>query len=815
MEPLNRTPTISSFLFLTINIFIKQKSIFMRTRFLLFCITACIFLCFSQKAKANESEPNDTRNSADVLNLNGNQSGGIGTATDVDWFKVTTTGDGKLDVTIAVSNGINLWCYIYDNDGTTLLSSGYTAGTTTVSKDGLAAGTYYLKLFPYYAGQMPVYSISNTLTQPAQVNDVEPNDTRALAKVLPLNGSKTGHINYYYNNTKDTYDWYKVTTNADGRLRLTMTSANGQNVYAYLYDNDGTTELASSYTSGSAVVVNKDGLSAGTYYVRVNTYYSSEFAPYTLADSLFTPAQPNDTEPNDTKAQAITLAENSTTTGHINYYYNLLKDGADWYKLTTTRDGMISITITSNNGQNVWAYLYDNDGTTQLNAQYTTGTTTLNTDGLQAGTYYIRVNTYYTSEFAPYTLSNTLTAYSYAKDVEPNNSPYQAKTIPANGTSTGHVNFYYNNSRDTDDWWKVNYTGSGNLDFVINQEEHKSGGTSYLYFQVYKDTATSPLYSNYSNSASWNVSLSALTQGYYWIKLFTYYSNEYASYSFTNTFTQVNIANISITQAISGSCTGGQLQMQGSGSKPPYTVKLYRFGTLYDTYTTNSTGGYTASNLPPGTYYATAYGDGATGSAFGTSNTKNLLPPAPTTTSETNITSTTATVNYTQVACANGYVVQYRKQGTTQWTQEIVLGNKASLKLTGLTPGTTYEWRVATGVGTDAVSNYVLSAFTPIDVFTTTASFASADKTMQQSDVSISPNPASTHFTIQINTKIDEKVSAWLKDAEGHIFWTISNVNVSTLNTINVNVGNLKPGMYYLQIGNTNSMVTQKVIINR
>ena len=86
-----------------------------------------------------------------------------------------------------------------------------------------------------------------------------------------------------------------------------MTSANGQNVWAYLFDNDGTTLLASGYTSGSAVVVNKDGLAAGTYYIRVNTYYTSEWAPYTLSDSLFKPTQANDTEPNNSRAQALTL----------------------------------------------------------------------------------------------------------------------------------------------------------------------------------------------------------------------------------------------------------------------------------------------------------------------------------------------------------------------------------------------------------------------------------------------------------------------------------------------------------------------------
>src|SRR5581483_5321902 len=130
-----------------------------------------------------------------------------------------------------------------------------------------------------------------------------------LALTLPLNGSVTGHVNYYYKNHRDSTDWYKVTTNADGRIRLRITSNNGQNVWAYLFDNDGTTQLNAQYTTGT-LDINTDGLAAGTYYVRVNTYYTTEFAPYTLADSLFSPAQANDPEPNNSTAQATTLALN-------------------------------------------------------------------------------------------------------------------------------------------------------------------------------------------------------------------------------------------------------------------------------------------------------------------------------------------------------------------------------------------------------------------------------------------------------------------------------------------------------------------------
>ena len=353
----------------------------------------------------------------------------------------------------------------------------------------MAAGTYYIKINTYYTTEFAPYTLSDSLFVPTIPNDAEPDSTRAQALTLPLNGNQQGHIGYYYNNHRDSVDWYKVTTTADGRLRLTMKSGNGQNVWAYLFDNDGKTQLCRNYTAGTAVVVDKDGLAAGTYYIRVNTYYTTEFAPYTLSDSLFKPTQANDSEPNDSKATALTLPVNGSATGHTNYYYNLKKDSADWYKLTTTKDGMITINIQSYNSQNVWAYLYDNDGTTVLASAYTTGTTSYSFDGLKAGTYFIRVNTYYTSEWAPYTLSNTVNYYTNAVDAEPNDYFKLAKTMPSNATTTGHVNFYYNGVSDAVDYHKLFYSGTGNLTVVFNlQNRFKYGSADYTWLQIYKDT---------------------------------------------------------------------------------------------------------------------------------------------------------------------------------------------------------------------------------------------------------------------------------------------------------------------------------------
>ena len=119
----------------------------------------------------------------------------------------------------------------------------------------------------------------------------------AQAKTFTLNSSTTGHVELLYSLQRDSADWYKVTTSADGRLRLTVTTHNAQAVYAYLYDNDGLT-LPKTDIQGTAAVCNKDRLAAGTHYVRILKLLRYRFCAYTLGrHSLFIPAQTNDPEP--------------------------------------------------------------------------------------------------------------------------------------------------------------------------------------------------------------------------------------------------------------------------------------------------------------------------------------------------------------------------------------------------------------------------------------------------------------------------------------------------------------------------------------
>jgi len=230
------------------------------------------------------------------------------------------------------------------------------------------------------------------------------------------------------------------------------------------------------------------------------------------------------------------------------------------------------------------------------------------------------------------------------------------------------------------------------------------------------------------------------------------------------------------------------------------------------------------SNLPHGYYYARAFGDGATGTAFGKSINIELIPK-PTNTTTTGIQSAQARLNWTTVSCANYYSVQYRKVSDTAWTTKNTVGNVAFLVIKNLTPSTAYVWHVASADTANGVGG--ISAYTDSLTFTTAAAFAGA----QSADESISkntaagnnglttyPNPAASSFTLQFSaSKQDAKVSAMLKDMNGNIVWSKTNTNASSLSSTKVDVSKLPNGIYILQVAdlNSNTIITKKVVVSR
>ncbi|MBX7109531.1 MAG: pre-peptidase C-terminal domain-containing protein [Chitinophagales bacterium] len=773
-------------------------------------------------SQSNDLEPNGSSVQAITLAQNSTLNGHVGyyfnaKRDTADWYKVTTNSDGQLSLTLSSGNAHYLSLFLYDKNGTTVLNGfNYDNSTQTLNTNGLAAGTYYFRIYCTNPDDFAPYIIKDTLITPTVANDIEPNNSPSAALSINIGETKTGHAGYYYNVARDTMDWYKVTTAADGQLNLTLASVNNQYLSLFLFDNNGTKQLNGFNYNNSTQTLTTNGLAAGTYYFKVYcTDYNSAFAPYTINAALVSATGANDAEPNGSKTNAVTLPQGGSLTGHVGYYFNLTRDTADWYSITTAEDGKLDITLLNTGGSYLSVILYDNNGATPIQVvNYWLNSNTLVTDGLKAGTYIVKVYcTNYNGEFTTYTISNTLSTYAYAADAEPNNYAAQARTMPSYGTVTGHINFYYDGQYDQPDWWKINYTGSGFLRIRMTEANGLACNCQrYFTIAIYKDTAAAAIYYNYYQTGTLTVDLNGLTPAYYYIKIFSTGTNEFFTYSLTDSFTQVNCnTTITANPDIGSNCNNSSITYQCDGGNGPYMVQLYRFGLPFNIPAlTNGSGAVTFSNLTSGLYTATAFADGATGSCFGASK-ESEIGPGPKNTATANITASSAQFTWNTLPCAKYYTVRYRLKDTPPWTKKKTNGNIGSMTVNNLTAGKTYEWQVA--MVDTANDDKSTGKYSKKLSFTTSARMSELNSMSAKSDAVLYPNPVSEILHISFNNEHQGSVSIRLLDMQSRLIYSLTKTCSSGMNMEEVDLHAVASGVYTVQIIMPGRMMTSLPMI--
>jgi hypothetical protein len=490
-------------------------------------------LAYSNTSAISETEPNNVWNTANPLSIGANGTGTCTATGDEDWWRISSASDGNLNVACTVTNALNTYFQLFDTLGTIYLTGNFTSTSYNIVANGLAAGTYYLRIVAYTSTQSPTYNVVPSWTSTGYANDAEPNNTKAQAKTLPLNGSKVGHISYYFNNTNDDYDWYKITTTAYGNLSWTITSHNGQNVYAQLFDSDGTTYLGGNFTPSSATYY-INGIAAGVYYVRISTFYTTEYAPYTISNSFTGTGEPDDVGNNDYALNATAITINDTVRGHIGYRFNGgYDDLTDWYKFTTTDDGYIQFRMYSLNGQNVYLQMFYDDTVTYIAGNYTTSTGLWSVNGIKAGTYYLRVANFYNSEFAPYKFVVNTTPAAYSNDTEDNGTVALAGTIGLNDSIVGRIGFYNRILKDTFDYRKITLTQYGSLTWTISSQNGQN-----VYAQLLDVNGSTYIAGNYTTSTT-QYNFPRLAPGTYYILVRNFYTSEYSPYYLKTQFTPI------------------------------------------------------------------------------------------------------------------------------------------------------------------------------------------------------------------------------------------------------------------------------------
>lgn len=231
-----------------------------------------------------ETEDNDYYTSADYVPVNSTIYGAC-REYDSDWYKFTLSSPAKVNVQFSFNRadadgdwGVYLYKYDGNGDYTKLdYKDVYVYdGSYTFSSLGLPAGTYFVKVYGYNSACGRQYSITPKCSYVSNW-ETEFNDEYTSADLLSMGVTRYGVCREYDR------DWYKFVLNAPSTVSVTFThtkaSADGDwGVYLYKYKGDGEyaqVAYKDVYVSDGNYTFPTQGLSAGTYFVKVYGYNSA------------------------------------------------------------------------------------------------------------------------------------------------------------------------------------------------------------------------------------------------------------------------------------------------------------------------------------------------------------------------------------------------------------------------------------------------------------------------------------------------------------------------------------------------------------
>ncbi len=335
-------------------------------------------------------------------------------------------------------------------------------------------------------------------------------------------------------------DYYKVTLSSSGKVKIDITSY--MRYYCiYFYNSNGSEMFylgGNEAPSGMRADSYSYHLEKGTYYIKINGYYShyNQTGKYASTGNYnlkltFTASGATVAEPNNNFAEAKSVSYNTTYKGQI-----AINDREDYHKITLSSSGKLKIDITSYM-QYYCIYLYNSSG---HEVWYTGGNEYISGTGmrsdsyslnLEKDTYYIKIDGYYsnynqTGKYAStgnYSFKLSFTA-SGANVAEPNNSITEAKAISFNTTYKGQIAI-----NDSNDYYKITVPSTTKIKINI---------TSYMKYYcivIYKSDGYQAWKTDYNEYDSTTGKRSdvyevTLDKGTYYVKINGYkYDSSYAS----------------------------------------------------------------------------------------------------------------------------------------------------------------------------------------------------------------------------------------------------------------------------------------------
>ena len=545
-----------------------------------------------------ETEQNNTIATADNYDRLGQTiTGSISSASDTDYYKITSTTKGYLSFQLQhdkVSGRLSTDIYsvaVCDAAGNTMytMTSKKDEEKTESVNFGLDAGTYYLKVsgIPYLdaAGSLAVqgangetYKLKASWTnadnwESESNDDINTADTMTSGKAVYGSLYGVSDSDYYgFQTTKDGYivinlQHSKVTGRQNKAIyAVTVCDTSGNSIY----------EMTSKAEDEATDSI-KLGLSAGKYYIKVagqNAYYGGNY----VIKTTFKACSTWEHESNDTYDTANTAVSGTTYSGDIRTYSDV-----DYFKTSLSANGYINVKLTHPvvSGQETTNMFVlsvirkvDKDQYTEV---YTTkirgGDTSISTPnlGLPKGEYYIKIAG--TGNTTGTLLSGTSYPVNYDvcikaktasdREVESNDSAATANTVK-NGKT-----YYGSTSSSSDkDYYKIKMSKAGYLQIKFGHKNSQSIASCYNVVLYNKDNSEIYKFTNTGTETSYTSCKLGLDAGEYYVcvsQASTLYTGDYticltqkaaSGWETENNGDWASADNIQVGKAVKGVITG-------------------------------------------------------------------------------------------------------------------------------------------------------------------------------------------------------------------------------------------------------------------
>ncbi|NYZ12215.1 hypothetical protein HL658_06610 [Azospirillum sp. RWY-5-1] len=201
----------------------------------------------------------------------------IGGSDTNDYYQFTTGGTTNFRLGLSGLSA-DADVQLLDSSGLALASSTYAGNhAEAIYYNGLDAGTYYVRVYPYAGSTSYSLDLSATAVTGASSADLGGNSFTAASNLGTLGGTAISVQDFV--GTSDRLDYYRVTTTATSTFQATLTGMSAD-ADLRLYNSSGVQIASSLNWSYLDDNIRYNNLAAGTYYVLVNQFSGS--TNYTL-----------------------------------------------------------------------------------------------------------------------------------------------------------------------------------------------------------------------------------------------------------------------------------------------------------------------------------------------------------------------------------------------------------------------------------------------------------------------------------------------------------------------------------------------------